>query len=54
MEQMHDLLTTRNRLMRTYHAIRKPQDELRLFDETSYKTIALVQEGCIEWSNKVA
>lgn len=47
-EQMHDLLACRNRLVSTYNALRTPQEELKNFDENSYKTIKEGQQNALK------
>jgi transposase len=48
LEQMHDLLTTRNRILSTFNALRTAQEELKAFDQISYQTIKEVQKQAID------
>lgn len=48
LEQMHDILTTRNRLLNSYNALRTAQEELKSFDPISYQMIKQVQQKAIE------
>lgn len=45
---MHDLLTTRNRLLKTYNALKTAQEELKSFDPISYQMIKDVQKPAID------
>lgn len=47
-EQMHDLMTTRNRLLTAYNAVRTAQEELKNFDTNSYQTIKEVQKQALD------
>lgn len=51
-EQMHDLLTTRNRLLKAHHALRTAQEELKKFDEISYQQVKEVQQEAIRGIEK--
>ena len=48
LEQMHDLLTTRNRILSAFNALRTAQEELKAFDQISYQTIKEVQKQAID------
>jgi transposase len=47
-EQMHDLLTTRNRLLTAYNALLTAQEEVKHFDEVSYQAIKQAQKTAID------
>jgi transposase len=48
LEQMHDLLTTRNRLLKTYNALKTAQKELKEFDPSSYQMVKKVQKPALD------
>ena len=51
LEQLHDLLTTRNRLLGAHSALSKAQGELAWADEESHRTVVGVQQAAIEGLN---
>lgn len=48
LEQMHDLLTTRNRIINAYNALKTAQQELKPFDQASYQVVKKVQQPALE------
>ncbi|PLK44454.1 IS110 family transposase [Emticicia sp. TH156] len=47
LEQMHDLLTTRNRILSAYNALRTAQEELKPFTKVSYQIVKKVQRQAL-------